>query len=133
MKKLLVLSFSALFSVSAFSMPCDTGYSCKSESGKYQVELQRCRYKNSVGLYSVKVDGKEVVDAELNSGWDGDSVLAFEISLPSVNDEDLRVLSVETSKTDSSSKGVAQEKVTLYNPGPSSVVATEAMTCVVTE
>lgn len=44
MKKLLALSFSALFSVSAFSMACDTGYSCKSESGKYQVELQRCRY-----------------------------------------------------------------------------------------
>ncbi len=133
MKKLLTLSFSALFSFSAFSMPCDTGYSCKSESGKYQIELQRCRYINSLNLNSITIDGNEVAYAELNAGWDGDSVLAFEISLPSVNQEDLRVLSVETNKTELGTRGVAIEKVTFYNPGPSTVVNYEAMTCVVTE
>lgn len=133
MKNLLALSISALSSVSAFSMPCDTGYLCKSESGKYQIELQRCRYINSLNLNSVTIDGNVVARAQLNTGWDGDSVLAFEINLPSVNEEDLRVLSVETNKTDLSSKGIAIEKVTFYNPGPTTVVNSETITCVVTE
>lgn len=119
---------------SSFSMPCDSGYACQSKSGKYHIEVQRCRYVNRLGnLSSVQVDGQEVTDATLGSAWDGksvgDSLLAFEINLPS-DPGSSHVLSVEIpTKT----KGIIKEKYAAEEPGPYTVVHHESIACKVVE
>ena len=59
-----------LMSADAFAMPCDTGYLCTSSSGKYQIEIRRCRYDNRLGnIQRLKVDGKDVTDAKLGAAF----------------------------------------------------------------
>ena len=87
MKNIFISTILLISASTSFSMPCDTGYKCTSLSGKYKIELQRCRYVNRLGnLSSVKIDNKEIAGAELGAAFDGksigDSLLAFEISIP---------------------------------------------------
>lgn len=130
MFKLFFVSFVSLFSISAFSMPCDSGYSCHSKSGKYKIELGRCRYTNSLRLLSVNIDHTEVTDSELKASFDGrsvgGSVLAFEVKLPSEEGTE-RLLAVEIKKK--SGRGVLKEKYAEYLPGPARVLHTERAIC----
>jgi hypothetical protein len=98
---LAILLFSFHFS-SASAMPCDTGYLCTSKSNHYVIEIQRCRYDNSIHLVSVTRKGTKLEGASLGAAYDGTydhGLLAFEVSLPLTPAEkkegSQRVLSVE--------------------------------------
>lgn len=134
MKHLIVIILASTFSLPIFAMPCDTGYSCNSQSGKYQIELNRCRYKNSLRLYSVKIDNIEIEGAELGASWDGksvgDSFLAFEVVLPAEDGSD-RVISVEIQAN--SILGTLKEKYTETQPDIAKVLHSEIITCHVHE
>ncbi|HWU44976.1 MAG TPA: hypothetical protein VN132_16100 [Bdellovibrio sp.] len=100
MKKVTAITLlSLVFAHVASAGPCDGSWSCKSKSGKYAVEVQRCRYSNSIGnLESVKINGSDVKDAKLTSSYDsqsiGGDILALEISIPD-DKNDARYLSLE--------------------------------------
>ncbi|MGZ3773104.1 MAG: hypothetical protein ACXVCY_03600 [Pseudobdellovibrionaceae bacterium] len=113
----------------AAAMPCDTGWSCKSKSGKYSVQVQRCRYTNSIrNLESIKIGGQEIANAKISAAYDslsiGGKVLAFEISIPDTKN-DAHYLSFEYM----GKKGQVTERVQPYNPGPQKVIASETLTC----
>jgi hypothetical protein len=127
MKNLIVLVFLSCFSRSTFSMPCDAGYICVSKTKKYYIELQYCRYTNSINLETIKIDGTEVVGASLNKGWDGDTLLAFEINLPLKNDSEIKVLTAEMDKK--SKKGILRVKYADYQPKKMTVVQTDKISC----
>jgi hypothetical protein len=58
-----------LMSAHALAMPCDTGYLCISASGKYKVEIQRCRYDNRFSnIVTLRISGKDVANATLGPG-----------------------------------------------------------------
>jgi hypothetical protein len=129
MKTVFLALGSLIVAQSAFSMPCDTSWSCKSKSGKYVVDVQRCRYSNALGVQqSVKINGQEISDAKLGASYDsqsiGGKILAFEISLPDTKN-DARYLSVEMV----GGKGTVTERVQPFNPGPQKAVASEAISC----
>jgi hypothetical protein len=114
----------------AQAMPCDTGYVCKSASGKIQIELNRCRYVNRLRLLSLKIDNKTVDGAELNASWDGksvgDNLLAFEINLPTAEGSS-KVISAEIGK--GKMQGVLKVKFAVDEPGTYKVLRTESITC----
>jgi hypothetical protein len=129
-----ILSLVSGFANSVMAMPCDTGYLCNSRSGKYSIEVQRCRYTNHLGnLISVKMNGHDVAGATLSAAWDGksvgDSLLAFEITIPS-HAGSSHVWSVEIpNKT----KGIIKEKFAAAEPEPYTVIWKDLITCKVTD
>lgn len=116
---------------SAFAMPCDTGYQCTSKTGKYQIALQRCRYENDLRLESATINNVQITPATLGPAYDGNSILAFEVVLPPTGGADQRKLSVEISRKGHA--GVIREQVQEVNPSPYKTVATEAISCEITE
>ena len=127
MKYLMSILLLAGISQSAFSMPCDAGYSCVSKTGKYAIELQYCRYTNNIALETIKIDGSEVKGASLNKGWDGDSVLAFEINLPVKIEGAVKILTAEMPKK--TKNGILQVKYADYEPQPMAVIHTDKIYC----
>jgi hypothetical protein len=127
MKGLMAIFLLAGFSQSALSMPCDAGYSCVSKTGKYKIELQHCRYTNNIDLETIKINGIEVKGASLNKGWDGDSVLAFEINLPVKIEGAVQILTAEMPQK--TKKGILQVKYADYKPQPMTVIHTEKISC----
>ena len=145
-----------LLSKAAFAMPCDTGYTCTSASGAYQIEIQTCRYTNSVGLTSLKLAGKDVQNATIGHAFDATydedkGPLYFEVNLPATEEEaangSVRILQVEIPALKPASKfstlfhrkktsdtvtryGTIQEKFAEEEPAPFKVVKTESVTCV---
>lgn len=118
-------------SQAAFSMPCDSGYSCVSKTGKYKVSLQRCRYRNHINLISTKIDDVEVADATLNQGWDGETTLAFEINLPVAEAGQVKILTAEL--VPHHKYGWMKIKYAESEPGPLTVLHTERMSCKIEE
>ncbi|MDD5265934.1 MAG: hypothetical protein PHO08_02240 [Methylococcales bacterium] len=127
MKYLMSILLLAGISQSAFSMPCDAGYSCISETGKYIIELQSCRYTNYIALETIKINGREVKGASLNKGWDGDSVLAFEINLPVKIEGAVKILTAEMPQK--TKEGSLQVKYADYEPKPMTAIHTEKISC----
>jgi hypothetical protein len=118
-------------SQAAFSMPCDTGYSCVSRTGKYKVSLQRCRYRNNINLISTKINDVEIAEATLIHGWDGETTLAFEINLPVAEDGQVKVLTAEMEPRHRN--GWMKIKYAESQPGPLTVLHTERMSCKIEE
>jgi hypothetical protein len=127
MKYLMSILLLSGMSQSAFSMPCDAGYNCVSKTGKYTIELQYCRYTNNIALETIKINGSEVKGASLNKGWDGDSVLAFEINLPVKIEGAVQILTAEMPQK--TKKGILQVKYADYEPQPMTVIHTEKISC----
>jgi hypothetical protein len=131
MKGSIALFLLAGFSQSAFSMPCDTGYLCASKTGEYKIEFQRCRYRNRINLLSTKINDVEVKGASLNKGWDGDSVLAFEINLPQKVNGAVKILTAEL--THKFQPGILRVKYADSEPGPLTTIHTEKISCKIEE
>ncbi|MEJ2375172.1 MAG: hypothetical protein P8Y53_19480 [Pseudolabrys sp.] len=110
----------------AIAMPCDSGYACKSASGKYSVEIRRCRYDNRLSPARLTIDGKRVAGVTLGPSWDGDRFMAFQLNFPTKGDVE-RVLSVEVSKPGLS--GTLRDETCTYNPGPWKVKHHETIRC----
>ena len=123
------ISVSLFFGIShgAFSMPCDSSYQCSSRTGRYQISLQSCRYRNQLRLLSTKINGTEITGSTLNQSWDGDAYLAFEIDLPTFDSKTVRILSIELSRYLKS--GILREKFAESQPGHLNVVHREKITC----
>ena len=127
--KPLFAMFLLAVSMPAFAMPCDTGYACKSASGKYQIEIRRCRYDNRLGPVSLKLDGKPAAGVTLDrASWDGDRFLAFQLDFPSKGDHE-RMLSIEVRKRTMS--GTLKDESRNYNPAPWKLRHSEAIHCAV--
>lgn len=125
--KTLALLPALLFAVNAFAMPCDTGYTCKSASGRYVIEIQHCRYENRMGnIPTLKIDGKDAPGAKLGAAWDGATFGGFEIGLPKRGELERR-LSVEWLK--SSGKGTIRDESRIYDPAPYRLDRAEAISC----
>jgi hypothetical protein len=118
-------------SQAAYSMPCDSGYLCVSKTGKYKVELQRCRYRNSIHLISTKINNVEIPEATLNQGWDGETTLAFEINLPVAEPGQVKILTAEMAPHHRF--GLMKIKYAESEPGPLTVLHTERMSCKIEE
>ena len=131
MKYFTVMFFLIIFSQSAFSMPCDTGYICISKTGKYNIEFQRCRYRNHISLLTTKINGVEVAGASLNEGWDGDFMLAFEINLPTKIDGAVSLLTAELPYK--FKPGILKIKYADSEPGPLVTTHTEKIYCKIAE
>ncbi len=110
----------------AFAMPCDTGYACRSASGKYKIEIRRCRYDNRLGPATLTVGGQRVANAKLGPAWDGSRFMAFQLDLPSTGDAE-RMLSAEVRKPGLS--GVLSDESRKYNPAPWKVKHREVIRC----
>jgi hypothetical protein len=116
-----------LFSAQALAMPCDTGYSCTSSSGKYEIEIRRCRYDNRLGpIQALKIDGKAVTGATLGAAFDGGDFGGFEIGL-AAQGETQRILSAEWAQK--TGKGTIQDKSRNDNPAPYKMDFSEAIHC----
>ncbi len=126
MKFLTSLILFLVVAQSAYSMPCDTGYRCVSKSGKFKVELQRCRYRNHINLLSMSINNTDISSATLNEGWDGESTLAFEINLPTMTPGAVKIL---TAELPGKNKGVMKIKYAASEPGPLSTLFSEKMFC----
>jgi hypothetical protein len=115
----------------ASAMPCDTGYFCQSKSGKYQIEVERCRYVNDLHNLQVKISGKDVLGT-LMANYDslslGGSLLAFEVKLPEAK-YDGRKLTVEVV----GQKGTITESIYKESPSPAKAIAQESISCKVTQ
>lgn len=130
-----LLSLSLTMAASAaFSMPCDTGYSCVSKSGKYQLELQRCRYVNDLRVVSFNFNHKAVADAVIGPFWDGksvgDSLLSFQVNWPSKGNS-LHLISVEIPAH--TMTGKLKEKFAESQPEPFRTLHSEAITCKISD
>jgi hypothetical protein len=128
MKTLIALT-TLIAGTTASAMPNDSGWICKSASGKYEVEVQRSRYTNSIqGLVSLKIDGHGISQAQLTSAYDskslGGRILALEVSVPD-SKNDLHFVSFELV----GNKGIATERVVEMAPAPQKTIAAEAITC----
>ena len=121
------MMISLLLSAIAFAMPCDTGYTCTSATGRYKVEINHCRYDNNLGSFTLTLNKAEVKDAKSGPTWDGDQFGAFQIDLADQGDTQ-RMLSVEFSKR--TMRGVIYDKTRNYNPAPWKITRHEAITCV---
>lgn len=130
MKLFLALGLMTVLTQTAFGMPCDSGYLCVSRTGKYKVELQRCRYRNSIHLISTKINNVEVPDATLNQRWDGENILGFEINLPVATEGAVKILTAEMLNH---RHGIMKIKYTDFEPGPLTVLHTEKMSCKIEE
>jgi hypothetical protein len=133
MRNLVFAFVSVIVGQYALAMPCDTGWACKSASGKYAIEVNRCRYTNSVGgLTSLKIDDKEISKAVLTASYDsqsiGGDILALEVSIPD-SENDGHYISFEMI----GDKGTVTDRVQPYNPGEQKVISTEAISCEETE
>ncbi len=125
--RLLALALMLWMPAHAFAMPCDAGYRCISASGKYKIEIQRCRYDNRLGAISVlQIGGKDAADAQLGAAFDGDDFGGFEIDLAERGDLQ-RVLSVEWTKK--TGKGSIRDKSRNSNPAPYKTGFSEAISC----
>jgi hypothetical protein len=125
--KLPLLAAFLLISTQAIAMPCDTGYSCTSASGKYEIEIRRCRYDNRLGPIGVlKIDGKDVTGTKLDAAFDGDDFGGFEIGL-AAQGESQRILSAEWAQK--TGKGTIRDKSRDDNPAPYKTTFTEAISC----
>jgi hypothetical protein len=125
--KAAVLAAFFLISGQAFAMPCDTGYLCTSSSGKYQIEIRRCRYDNRLGaIQKLKIDGKDAGDAKLGAAFDGEDFGGFEIDLGG-EDDNKRILSVEWGQK--TGQGTIRDKSRNYNPAPYITNVSEAIVC----
>ncbi|MGE5086392.1 MAG: hypothetical protein ACM3MG_08850 [Bacillota bacterium] len=115
------------------AMPCDTGYHCKSTTSKYEFELQRCRYINSLHLLTAKMSGSTVGGATLGPFWDGKSIgenlLAFEVDLPSGAGSS-HILTVEIPA--GTMKGRVKELYAAAEPEPYSLIHSEGIKCQIT-
>jgi len=125
--KFAILAALLFMSSQAFAMPCDTGYLCTSASGRYQIEIRRCRYDNHLGkIEKLKINGKDVTDAKLGAAFDGDDFGGFEVGLAGQS-ETQRILSAEwVQKT---GKGTIRDKSRNYNPAPYTTNFSEAISC----
>jgi hypothetical protein len=128
-KTLLTTSLILISGQAAMAMSCDTGWSCKSVSGKYEIEVQRCRYSNSIGnLQFVKMIGKIIANSEITASYDsksiGGNILAIEVKIPDTKN-DARYLAFESS----GKNGVVSERIQESNPGPQSVISSEPISC----
>jgi hypothetical protein len=121
----------AALAQSAYAMPCDSGYSCVSKTGKYKIELQRCRYRNHLNLISTKINNIEVNHASLNESWEGDSLLAFEINLPTLPDGAVKIITAELPQKFKT--GILRIKYADSEPGPLSVIHAEKIYCKIEE
>lgn len=130
MKSLITMLLTLFVSQIAQAMPCDAGYLCISKTGKYKVELQRCRYRNNINLVSTKINNVEVAGAVLNKGWDGENVLAFEINLPVTVEGAVKILTAEMGNH---KLGWMKIKYAESEPGPLSVLHSERMSCKMVE
>jgi hypothetical protein len=116
-----------LMSTQVFAMPCDTGFSCTSASGKYEIEIRRCRYDNRLGpIGELKIDGKDLTGTKLNAAFDGDDFGGFEIGLPAQG-ETQRILSAEWMQK--TGKGTIRDKSRDGNPAPYKTAFSEAISC----
>jgi hypothetical protein len=116
-----------LMPAQAFAMPCDDGYRCASASGKYKIEIRRCRYDNRLGNISIlQIGGKDVANAQLRAAFDGDDFGGFEIDLAQQGDLQ-RILSVEWAKK--TGKGLIRDKSRNDNPAPYKTDFSEAIAC----
>jgi hypothetical protein len=108
-------------------MPCDTGYTCTSSSGKYKVSIRRCRYDNRLGgIQRITIDGNDMADAKLGAAFDGDDFGGFEIGIAGQGDTQ-RVLSVEWKQK--TGKGRIRDKSRTDNPAPYKTNFSEAISC----
>jgi hypothetical protein len=125
--KFSVLAALLVISTQALAMPCDTGYTCTSASGKYKIELRRCRYDNRLGpIGMLKIDGKDVTGAKLGAAFDGDDFGGFEIGLAGQG-ETQRILSAEWAQK--TGKGTIRDKSRDDNPAPYKTGFSEAIGC----
>lgn len=121
------LAAALLMTAQACAMPCDSSYQCKSASGKYRMEIQRCRYDNRLGsIQMLKIGGADVTGAQLGAAFDGEDFGGFEIALAEKGDTQ-RVLSVEWAQK--TGKGVIRDKSRDDNPAPYRTGSSEAITC----
>lgn len=121
-----------LASNSVLAMPCDNGYVCSTTKTKYKIEIQRCRYDNSLkAITSLQIAGKSYENASLSANWDGDKYLAFEIKLPTDGTNTEQLLSVEVLK--SNWQGEITKKSRVDNPGVWKVVTKESIRCKISE
>src|SRR5437763_1590430 len=119
---------SLLFTTYAYGGPCNLGYSCKSESGKYQIEFLRCQDYHNLTFRKVTISGKEINSAKQHVSWDGDHFLAFEIGLPT-QDYDGQILTAELIKKDREAIGTIKEQVLEFSPGPFKTIFSEPVIC----
>lgn len=124
--KILVPALVLLLPAQAFAMPCDATYRCVSSSGRYQIELARCRYDNRLGnISALQVGGKELADARLDAAFDGDEFGGFEIDLGQQDPE--HILSVEWAKK--TGNGFIRDKSRKENPATFMTNYSEAISC----
>ena len=133
MKALMLISILTAMTESALAMPCDTGWMCKSRNGFYSIEVQRCRYTNSIGnLISVKASGHDIPDAKITAAYDsksiGGSILAMEVSIPDTVNAGHYLSFEMVGKV-----GRMTERIQQFNPGEQKVIATRSLSCKVTE
>jgi hypothetical protein len=129
----ILLAFS---STAALANSCPDVYECKSASGRYQISLSHC-HANNLGTHPgidpdsekgflLLLDGKKQSDASLGAAWDGDTVVAFELSLPNLGDKE-QLLSAELSRK--TLKGTIRYKTRDSEPGPFQTIRSEAISC----
>ena len=129
MRALLAMFLLTILTAPVFAMPCDTGYVCKSASGKYQIDIRRCRYDNRLGPATLKLNGSAAAGVKLDDAWwDGDRFLAFQLDFPSSGDHE-RMLSIEVKKHTMS--GTLKDEKRNDNPAPWKVSHRERIHCAV--
>jgi hypothetical protein len=129
--RLFALALMLLTPAQVFAMPCDASYRCVSPSGKYKIDIQRCRYDNRLGaISSLQIGGKAVTDAQLGAAFDGDVFGGFEIDLAQQGDVQ-RILSVEWVKK--TGKGLIRDKTRDTNPAPYKTTFSEGIACKIQE
>ncbi len=125
--KFLAFAAALLMSAQASAMPCDASYVCKSASGKYRIEIQRCRYDNRLGaIQALQIGRADVTDAQLGAAFDGEEFGGFEIVLPQKGGAE-RILSVEWARK--TGKGLIRDKSRDEAPAPYKTGFSEAISC----
>ena len=80
--RFLAFAAAVFMSAQACAMPCDGSFQCKSASGRYKIEISRCRYDNHLGsIQALQIGGADVSGAELGAAFDGEEFGGFEIAL----------------------------------------------------
>jgi hypothetical protein len=125
--RFLAFAAAVFMSAQASAMPCDGSFQCKSASGKYNIEISRCRYDNHLrSIEMLKINGADVTDAQLGAAFDGEDFGGFEIELAQKG-ETQRVLSVEWAQK--TGKGIIRDKSRDDNPAPYKTSFSEAISC----
>ncbi len=129
----------------ACAMPCDNGYVCLSQSGKYAVVVGNCSDQNNLSLKKVTINNKTITAATLGPAYDGttgengnaSATLAFQVNLPNhpADTADFRrILTIEVPAQNlkdplGARKGVIRELFSDYNPGAFKLVKKESAIC----